>query len=381
MLDVTDKWYTNMDSGLINAVLFIDLKKAFNTIDHNILLQKLTCYVFNKETIDLFRNYLSDRTQITVINNIRSDTRKVTCGVPQGSILGPLLFLIYINDLPNSELVSDGRLFADDTNLTFADSNPDKLISVLNDDLKTLQNWLNLNKLSLNAIKTKRMFMASRQKLSTIPEEPNIAIFGNKIERVRSYKCLGLKLDESLTWKHHVSTIISKVSKVIGVLRRLKPLLPQSTLVMIYNSLAQPYFDYCSIVWDSLGKGLGQKLQRLQNRAARIITESDYNIRSSDILTSLNWTNLETRRTQQFKTFMYKTVNNMVPSYLSGKFTSTSMIHEHSLRGSNHKLFVPRPLTESLKKSFSYRGATLWNDIPVELTRVQSLAEFKSKIS
>ena len=150
---------------------------------------------------------------------------------------------------------------------------------------------------------------------------------------------------------------------------------------MIYNSLAQPYFDYCSIVWDSLGKGLGQKLQRLQNRAARIITESDYNIRSSDILTSLNWTNLETRRTQQFKTFMYKTVNNMVPSYLSGKFTSTSMIHEHSLRGSNHKLFVPRPLTESLNKSFSYRGATLWNDIPVELTSVQSLAEFKSKIS
>ena len=116
---------------------------------------------------------------------------------------------------------------------------------------------------------------------------------------------------------------------MIGVLRRLKSLLPQSTLVMIYNSLAQPCFDYCSIVWDSLGKGLGQRLQRLQNRAARIITESDYDMRSSDILTPLNWTNLETRRTQQFKTFMYKTVNNMAPSYLSRKFTSSSMIHEH----------------------------------------------------
>ena len=160
-------------------------------------------------------------------------------------------------------MASDGRLFADDTNLTFADSSPDKLISVLNDDRNTLQNWLNLNKLSLNAIKTKCMFMASRQKLNTIPDEPNIAIAGNKIETVKSCKCLGLKLDESLTWEHHVSNVISKVSKVIGVLPRLKSLLPQSTLVMIYNSLAQPYFDYCSIVWDSLGKGLGQSDYRI----------------------------------------------------------------------------------------------------------------------
>ena len=138
-------------------------------------------------------------------------------------------------------------------------------------------------------------------------------ISGNKIERVRTYKCLGLGLDESLTWECHVSIIISEVTKVIGVLRRLKPLLPQSTLVLIYNSLTQPHFDYCSIVWDSLVRGLGQKLQRLQNRAARIITGSDYNTRSSHILASLNWTNLETRRTQQLNTFMYKTVNKMVP--------------------------------------------------------------------
>ena len=148
---------------------------------------------------------------------------------------------------------------------------------------------------------------------------------------------------------------------------------------MIYNSLIQPHFDYCSIVWDNLGKGLGQKLQRLQNRAARIITESDYNVRSSDILTLLSWTNLETRRTQQFKTFMYKTVNGMFPNNLSKNFSPISTAHEHNLRGSSHKLFVPRPLTESLKKSFSFGGVTLWNDIPVELARAQSVAEFYSK--
>ena len=147
---------------------------------------------------------------------------------------------------------------------------------------------------------------------------------------------------------------------------------------MIYSSLAQPHFDYCSIVWDNLGKGLGQKLQRLQGRAARIITESDYNVRSSDILTS-NLTNFKTRRTQQFKTFTNKTVNGMAPDYLSKKFFPISTVHEHNFRGSSHKQFVPRPLTVSLKKSFSYRGATLWNDIPFELARTQSLAKFNSK--
>ena len=117
-------------------------------------------------------------------------------------------------------------------------------------------------------------------------------------------------------WEYHISTIVSNVSKVLGTLRRLKPLLPRSTLILIYNSLILPLFNYGSFVWDNLGKGLGQKLQRLQNRPARIITESDYNVRSSDILTLLNWPNLETRRTQQFKTFMYKSILLMEGSKL-----------------------------------------------------------------
>lgn len=153
-----------------------------------------------------------------------------------------------------------------------------------------------MNKLSLNVMKTKYMLVASRQRLSNIPEQIDISISGNEIKRVKSYKCLGLELDEGLTWESHVSAIISKVSKVIGVLRRLKPLLPLSALVLIYNSLIQPHFDYCSVVWDNLSKGLAQKLQRIQNRAARIVTGSDFYTRTSEILSSLNWSNLEDRR-------------------------------------------------------------------------------------
>ena len=175
------------------------------------------------------------------------------------------------------------------------------------------------------------MFIESRQKVSAVSEEPNVVISENRIERVETYKCLGVGLDESWTWEYHISSIVSMVSKALGVLRRLKPLLSRSTLVLIYNSLIQPHFDYCTIVWDNLGKGLGQKLQRLQNRAARITTESDYNVRSPDILTLISWTNLETRRTQQFKTFMYKTVNGMFPNYLSKKFSPMSTVDEHNL--------------------------------------------------
>ena len=381
LLDITDKWYSNMDNGLINAILFIDLKKAFDTIDHEILLNKLSRYGFKCKTIELFRDYLTGRTQITVVNNIPSDSSEITCGVPQVSILGPLLFLLYINDLPNCNLISDGHLYADDTSLTYADNDINQLLSVMNSDLLSLRNWLNINKLSLNTLKTKCMFIATRHKLATLQSQPTVAIDGNIIERVKKYKCLGLELDECLMWDEHIAQITSKITKIIGVLRRLKSYLPRRILILIYKSLIQPHFDYCSSVWGNLGKGLAQKLQQLQNRAARIINGSHYSVRSHEVLSELNWSNLEERRSQQFKTLMFKTMNKMVPDYLSDKFTSVNLVHNHNLRGSSSKQFVPRPQTEALKKSFTYRGTVLWNSLPVEAINAKSIAEYKSRIA
>ena len=225
------------------------------------------------------------------------------------------------------------------------------------------------------------MFIATRHKLATLQSQPTVAIDGNIIERVKKYKCLGLELDECLMWDEHIAQITSKITKIIGVLRRLKSYLPRRILILIYKSLIQPHFDYCSSVWGNLGKGLAQKLQQLQNRAARIINGSHYSVRSHEVLSELNWSNLEERRSQQFKTLMFKTMNKMVPDYLSDKFTSVNLVHNHNLRGSSSKQFVPRPQTEALKKSFTYRGTVLWNSLPVEAINAKSIAEYKSRIA
>ena len=163
-IDITDNWYLNIDDGLTDAILLIDLKKAFDTIDHEILLSELELYGIKGVSLNLFRDYLSDRTQVTVTNNVNSETSFISRGVPQGSILGHLLFLLYINDFPNCNLLSDVRMYADDTNLTFASKDPNELFSSLTHDLGNLKQWLDSNRLSLNVLKTKYLFTGTRQK-------------------------------------------------------------------------------------------------------------------------------------------------------------------------------------------------------------------------
>jgi len=155
--------------------------------------------------------------------------------VPQGSILGPLLFLLYINDLPNYNLLSDVRMYADDTNLTFASSDAEDLFSSLTHDLSNLKQWPDSNRLSLNVLYTKCLFTGTRYKISLLPSEPYICLDGHFIERVNSYKCLGVQVDETLSWEVHISEVVSKVAKELAALRRLRPICLQSTLATIYS--------------------------------------------------------------------------------------------------------------------------------------------------
>ena len=272
-------------------------------------------------------------------------------------------------------------MFADDTYITTADEEISKIESSLNSDLIAVHNWLKTNKLSCNTSKTSYMTIGSRQKLANA-NFMNLELDDRPIEHKPSTKLLGVHIDEMLTWDNQIKHISSKVSNGLRMLYLARKLTDnQETLKTIYYSLVQPYFDYCDVVWGDCSKTRADKLQKLQNRAARIITRADYSIRSSDVINSLEWSGLEERRKRHLLVAMFKIFNNDCPTYFREQFHRTSEIHDYNLRGSNYDLHLPLPKTNFLKRSFSYRGAMAWNQLSNETREMGDLTSFKLAIS
>ena len=270
-------------------------------------------------------------------------------------------------------------MYADDTNVTFAASDMLGLETQINTELKSINLWLRANKLSLNVAKTEFMVISSRQKLQSLNDKAvNINVEGVKINQTDHSKALGLNIDENLSWKEHIHEISKKVASSIGALKRVRPFISMHTAIKIYKGLIEPHFDYCSVVWDGLSQQLSKKLQKLQNRAARAITKSSYNTNSSYLLNSLSWDNLSVRRTKQKANLMYKCVNKLAPNYLCNMFTPMALFFD--LREASQKLYLLKPRTDYLKRSFSYSGAYLWNDLSEDIRTTKSLSNFKRRI-
>ena len=200
-LDCTNKWYVNMDRCLYNMVVFLDLKKVFDIVNHEILLNKFVAYGITDSALDLLSSYLTDRKQKCQLNGISSQLRKIHRAVPQESILGPLL-LIYINDLPNCLEYATPRLFADDKSITVAGKLVNETKVTLNHDVVNMKNWLSANKLNLNIAKTEYMLIGPKPVINTL-ELPHIFIENDHVERVHKIKILYVHIDESLTWEKH----------------------------------------------------------------------------------------------------------------------------------------------------------------------------------
>ena len=296
--------------------------------------------------------------------------------------MGPLLFLLYINDLPNCLEFSTPGMFADDTQLSVAATNLGELEQLLNRDIPNLDIWLRANRLAANATKTLFMVIASNYKLNQLAFNPNIKLNQKTIRQVTKAKLLGVSIDAELSWASHINDIIiPKVLRGLRILRTFRGTLPTEQLVSLYNALILPHFDYCSIIWGNCGLVLKNKLQVLQNRAARIITNSPYEVRSYKILNKLGWDNLEMRRNKQKSTFMYNIVKGNAPISLKDLFVRSKELHEYDLRSSAVDLKFPLPHTEFLKRSLSFGGAKLWNSLPSVIKNVDSFKLFKSSIA
>ena len=255
-------------------------------------------------------------------------------------------------------------MYADDTTVTFIADDTDSLELQINKELECLNKWLVVNKLSLNVSKTEFMLVTTRQKRAFINDALSININGKPIRQVKTAKMLGLHIEETLSWTKQVEFIYKKVSPLLGLLNRVRNYVDLDTLVNIYKGLIQPHLEYGCVVWDGLDKGLAIKLQRLQNRAARIITRSSWEVRSKDILSNLGWETLKSRRYNLKKKFMAKVMSGRTPKYIEDLFRTKKQITSLVLRDSSNKLAVPFPKTDCFKQSINYSGGTLWNSLP-----------------
>ena len=268
-----DSWLKAINEGKIVGCVLIDFRKAFDLVDHKILPNKLKYCKCNDTSLSWFQSYLSNRAQRVSINNNLSDPAQVTCGVPQGSILGPLLFLIFINDIPlalKESTVVD--LYPDDT--TFYDFQYDinKLESNLQYALKALHTWCRQNGMVLNIDKTKVLLITSRQKRHTLQDSCLSLRYDEiDIKMTRGHRILGVQVDENLMWNNHFQLVSKKVSSHLWLLSKLRSYLSVEHRLLFYNAYVKPHLEYCSVVWSNTPNYNINRISKLQRRACKLI--------------------------------------------------------------------------------------------------------------
>lgn len=343
-LELTDYVMQNLENRKHVFSIFMDLSKAFDCLNHDILMTKLSNYGLENSSLNLIRNYLSNRKQYVEINNIQSEFGSINIGVPQGSILGPLLFIIYINDIANASPLLSSILYADDSTFsTCIDNLPEETIDeTISAQLDNVHNWLRANRLCLNVKKTKYMIF-SRTKHT---DEHCIQINHTNVERVNEFNFLGLTIKENLDWDAHINGISRKLSCSIGILRRLSQELPSHVLTTLYYSLIHSHLTYMLLAWGYDSKEIFLK----QKAAIRLIHNKHYLSHTDPLFKDSKILKVEDIHTQAQLKFCHKYVNGQLPTYFGQmELKTNSDNHTHWTR-QHDELINARPGTEGGRK-------------------------------
>ena len=377
LIDLMDDLTNAIDNREYTVGVFIDLKKAFDTLDHDILLRKLDHYGVRGLPLQWLRSYLQNRSQFVSYNSNDSSYLPIRCGVPQGSILGPLLFIIYINDLCNVSDVLKFFLFADDTNIFYSDKSVERVESIINENLKLLAKWFQINKLSLNLSKTKFIVFKGKQNLQDI--NLNLKVNNSGIDRVRETTFLGVIIDENLTWQSHISHLECKIAKNIGVIYRVKNILERDNLYILYCALVLPYLYYCSVVWGLNYKSRLYNLTKLQKKVIRIVDGAEFAEHTSPIFLKFKTLKLGDIIMISTCMIMYRVSIGDVPSKITNMFSINSIVHNHNTRQQTN-LHIGFARTKLRSNTLRVKGAQIWNDLPEFVKNKATLFSFKKSV-
>ena len=370
-----------MDKKELTALVLLDLSKAFDSINHHRLLHKLANVGASPATVQWFKSYLSDRFQSTRINSALSDPLPITHGVPQGATLSPLLFCIYLNDLPSASRDSSLESYVDDSKvlLSFPLRQIDAAIANLEQDLHRVASWCCENHLLINPGKTKYMMIGTRQLMSKLPTDTSVSFLGKSLKPVDSAKDLGVTLDRHLNYDKHVSLLVSSCMNKLCQINRAKNSFDTKTLSEIISSLVISKMVYCSSVWSNTSASNVKKVQSIQNFACKIITKSRKYDHVTPLLRELNWLPVDKLLYFRDASLTYKCVNNLAPDYLCNKLIKRSSIHDRRTR-THDSLQIPLFKTAAGQRSFTYRAVHIWNNLDKNLKDCSSLKIFKAAL-
>ena len=375
ILEFLDNLYDSLNNNQHPLAIYLDFSKAFDTVSHDILLKKLSHMGFRGNIYSWLYTFLSNRKQYVSINDSNSKTTITNIGVPQGSTLGPLLFLLYINDMANSLTNTKILHFADDSTLYINFKKNADISHLINNELEAINNWLRCNKLYLNVNKTKYMIINNRDR----PPDLNLMIGNSNIERCNVHKFLGVHIDDRLTFSTHTNKLSSKIARGIGVIRKMNQIVPKEVLRQLYFAFIYSNFTYAITTYGSASQNQLKRLTNLINKSLKIVVNAERltpEVCKQEQLFDFQMT---------FKYFcsikMYQLISMGQHNYFVDKIASLQINHNHTTRSStSQNLSIPLYRYTKCQKSLTFVGTKFWNELPISIRNSENIIKFKKNL-